>query len=151
MKKLLLAALLMTGISTFAQQLTKAGIDQPRKEKVTVETRVKKLTDELKLDQKQELKVTTLLTEQEKAREDIKERTKAAGTDLAAKAALRNEMKEQGTVLKSKMKEILTPDQFTKWEASTKPQRRLPASAGALKEDGPQINETDKKVLKPTN
>lgn len=151
MKKLLLAALLITGMSTFAQQLTKAGTDQPKREKITVETKVKKLTDDLKLDEKQQLKVTALLTEQDKAREEIKEKNKAAGTDMATKAALRNEMKEQGTILKVKMKEILTPEQFTKWETSTKPQRLATGPKASLKGDAIEVKETDKKVLIPKN
>ena len=118
MKHFLMAALLMTGVATFAQTAVKTEAvqsDRPVKEKVTPESQTKKLTEELALDAKQQVKVKELFEQEVKAKAELKEQRKAA-VDETAKAALKAKGKEDKEAFKAKMKEILTEEQFAKWK-----------------------------------
>lgn len=120
MKKLILVALLVVGITTFAQEKR-----EERKEKFTPEQRVdfqvKKMTKNLNLDSKQAEQVKALLTEEAKKRELKRaemearkaEQTKPTKDEIEAKKA---EMKTNKEAIKTEMKKILTADQYTKWE-----------------------------------
>ena len=100
MKKLIVAALLVVGLTTYAQEKEgrKAG-----KEKLTTEQKVnlqvKKMTKDLDLNEKQTKDVRALVTKQVEKREDIKAQIQAE--------------KEAVTV---EMKKILTAEQYAKWE-----------------------------------
>jgi protein CpxP len=117
MKHLVMAALLMTGIAAFAQTAAKTEetqLTQPKKEKATPETQTKRLTEELGLDAKQQVKVKELFEQQAKAKEELKEQRKAA-VDETAKAELKAKAKADKEAFKAKMKAILTEEQYTKW------------------------------------
>jgi len=118
MKHFVMAALLMTGVATFAQAPAKNDVALSRKEKASPDYQLKKLTEDLTLTTKQQGQVKELLTAQEKNREEIKAQ-RLATTDDKTKMALRDKVKENRVVYKAKMKEILTAEQYTKWDATT--------------------------------
>ena len=120
MKKLFLVALLVVGMTTFAQEPR-----GERKEKFTPEQRVdfqlKKMTKDLNLDSKQAEQVKALLTEEAKKRELKRaemearkaEQTKPSKEEMETRKA---EMKANKEAMKAEMKKILTADQYSKWE-----------------------------------
>ena len=128
MKKLFMAALLFVGVASFAQD-GDAEMDQKpmreQRERLTPEQRnekqLKKLTSELTLDAKQQEKVKQLIAERsvktEKLREARKEQ-REKGTKLTAeqREAFKKEMTAEMDANDTKMKEILTADQYTKWK-----------------------------------
>lgn len=125
MKQFVMAALLMTGVATFAQTEAQpvAVSARPLKEKLTPELRAKQLTDELGLDAKQQGQVQELFINQDKARAEFKEQRKAA-TDEKTKADLLAKVKTDRIDFNTKMKAILTEEQFKKWEASSQKKSR---------------------------
>ena len=107
MKKLIIAALLVVGMTSFAQE----GKEKPNKEKmeqITPEQRagkhLKKMTKELGLNPDQQAQLKTIFMDQEARKANPVKPTKEEGK------ALRKEMD-------AKMKSILTPEQFEKWNA----------------------------------
>ena len=127
MKKLFIAALLFVGIASFAQD---ANMDQkpPReqRERLTPEQRnekqLKKLTSDLSLDTKQQEQVKQLLAERSAKSEkfrDARKEQKESGTKPTAeqKEAFKKEMIAEKDANDTKMKGILTADQYTKWKA----------------------------------
>lgn len=118
MKHLLMAALMMTGVATFAQTAVpakKTELTKPKREKVTPETQTKKLTEELALTPEQQVKVKALYEQEAQTRAALKEERKAAADD-AARAAVKVKAKDDKEAFKAKMKEILTAEQFAKWK-----------------------------------
>lgn len=119
MKKLILAmALVMTTLS----------IAQDRKqvrEKLTAEQQselhAKKMKLDLDLDDKQQKEVKAILLEQAKKREAKMEEMKAKrekGEKPSAEERynMKNEMLDHQIEMKAKMKKILKPEQYKKWE-----------------------------------
>ena len=100
MKKLIVAALLVVGLTTYAQEKEGRRVG---KEKLTSEQKVnlqvKKMTKDLDLNEKQTKDVRALVTKQVEKREDIKAQIQAE--------------KEAVSV---EMKKILTAEQYAKWE-----------------------------------
>lgn len=113
MKKLIIAAVLMIGMTSFAQEKpVREGFQ--KMEKLTPEQRnekhLKKLTSELNLNEKQQKEVGAILAEQSAKREvKLEERKKL--TD-----AQRQERKAEMQASDAKIKAVLTPEQTTKWE-----------------------------------
>lgn len=115
MKKLIIAALLIVGVSSFAQDNN----DRPQRadmEKMTpeqrIERRVERVTKELNLDAKQQEQLKQLYADEAKNREakmaEMKDK-KGQGREMMA---------EQRKASEEKMKAILTPEQLTKWKAN---------------------------------
>jgi hypothetical protein len=100
MEKLIVAALLVVGLTTYAQEKEGRRVG---KEKLTSEQKVnlqvKKMTKDLDLNEKQTKDVRALVTKQVEKREAIKIQMQAE--------------KEAVTV---EMKKILTTEQYAKWE-----------------------------------
>jgi periplasmic protein CpxP/Spy len=69
--------------------------------------RIAKMAEELKLTDEQKTKVTALLKEQQEKMRGMKE---------ATPEERKEKMKAGREEMQKKMKEILTPEQFTKWE-----------------------------------
>lgn len=113
MKKLIIAAVLMIGMTSFAQEKP-AGEKAHKMERLTPaqrnEKHLQKLTSELSLNEKQQKEVGTILAEQSAKREAKQEERKKL-TD-----AQRNERKAEMEANDAKIKAILTPDQTKKWE-----------------------------------
>ena len=104
MKKLIVAALLVVGMTTFAQE--KEG-RRPGKEKLTsdqkVDLQVKKMTKYLDLNETQTKEIRVLVTKEVEKREAKIEEMKA-------------QRKAEQAAVSSDMKKILTPEQYAKWE-----------------------------------
>jgi len=115
MKKMFAIAVLMIGMTSFAQEKPVGKkMDKAKMEKLTPEQRneqhLKKLTKDLGLNDSQQKQMATLLSEQSAKRESKKaEREKL----MQAKRAERN---EEMKAFDSKVKAILTPDQSKKWD-----------------------------------
>jgi periplasmic protein CpxP/Spy len=116
MKKMFALAILMVGISSFAQESPKSEkrLDKEKMEKLTPEQRnekhLKKLTSDLGLNASQQKQMGTVLAEQSKKREAKKaEREKLMKAD-------RSEREKEMAANDAKVKAILTPEQYTKWE-----------------------------------
>lgn len=123
MKKLFLVALVVVSFTAFAQE----GIGKPDKEamgKLTPEQRtekhLKKLTADLNLNANQQEQVKQILTEQGIKREAFKaKREEYKANNLKPtpeeREALKSKMQEEKNAMDSKMKAILSPEQFEKW------------------------------------
>jgi protein CpxP len=123
MKKLFLAALLVVGFTTFAQE-QKEKLQRPEMEKLSPEQRsqlqLKKITKELNLNLDQQAQVQKLIAEQSAKREalraKIKESKDSHEKPTAEDRAMMNEEKKEGKkAMDDKLKSILTPEQYEKW------------------------------------
>jgi protein CpxP len=115
MKKLFVAALLVVGITAFAQEKE---VKRAGKERLTSEQKVdfqlKKMSKDLDLNEKQKEQVKALVSKQvEKREQKRKEMQDAKQKD---RAAMKSQMQTEEAAVSSEMKKILTPEQFTKWE-----------------------------------
>lgn len=115
MKKVIVAALLVVGITAFAQE--KAG-RRAGKEKLTFEQKVdfqvKKLTKDLDLNEKQAKDVRALVSKGVEKREAKIAEMK----ELKAKEREQTKAQRQAeqAAVSADMKKILTAEQFAKWE-----------------------------------
>lgn len=113
MKKLIIAAVLMIGMTSFAQEKP-AGEKGHKMERLTPaqrnEKHLQKLTSELSLNEKQQKEVGTMLAEQSAKREAKHEERKKLTE------AQRDERKAEMEANDAKIKTILTPEQTKKWE-----------------------------------
>jgi Spy/CpxP family protein refolding chaperone len=125
MKKVFLALLLLVGVATIAQENRKPGSKRAEMEKMTSEERselrLKRLTEILKLNEKQQKEVGVILVEQQQKREkalaefkSMKEKgTKPTTEERASRAKQRQEDQKATT---DKLHKILTPQQMKKWD-----------------------------------
>lgn len=119
MKRVLLAILLVVGITTIAQERKMKDNDLTPEERV--ELQVKKMTLDLDLSAKQQNEIKTILLENAKLREtkiaEMKKR-KESGEKLTKEERLKmeNERLDNQIEMKQKMKTILTVEQMKKWE-----------------------------------
>ena len=120
MKKVFLVALMVVGLTTFAQERGE------KREKLTADQRtdmqVKKMSKDLSLNDSQQKDIKTLFFEQAKKRESKMEEIKANrenGEKLSKEQRLemKTKMQEQQKEMQSKLKSILNEDQMRKWEA----------------------------------
>ena len=125
MKNLIIAALLVVSMTSFAQD-TKGVDKKPHRaemEKLTPEQRneimLKKMTLELDLNGKQQEQMKQVIAEQSKKREAMKESQKADKKEMTSdeRFAMKNKMLDEQIAMKAKMKNILSSEQFEKWEA----------------------------------
>ncbi|MGL2988386.1 hypothetical protein ACSVH5_12425 [Flavobacterium sp. RSSA_27] len=131
MKKVIMAALLVVSLSCVAQQ-KKERPNRNEMEKMTPEQRqekhLNKLTKDLNLDSKQKEEVKKLLAEQGTKAADFKAKRDAIKDDQTPESAkerkeLAKKMKAEKEAMDAKMKSILTPEQFTKWEKDRETQK----------------------------
>lgn len=125
MKKLIIAALLVVSMTSFAQDRK----DMPKRaemEKFTPEQRnqlmLKKMTLELDLSAKQQEQMKSIIAEQTAKRESRMKEWKAnKDTDSKLSSderfARKSQMLDEQIAMKAKMKTILSADQFEKWDA----------------------------------
>ena len=115
MKKLIVTIVLVISSLSFAQEKSKLSPEQQ------TELQVKKMTLDLDLDANQQNELKTILLEQNKKRAtkiaELKDKKKQ-GEKLSAdeKFALKNKMLDEKIEHKARMKKILKPEQFQKWE-----------------------------------
>ena len=100
MKKLIVAALLVVGLTTYAQEKEgrRAGREKLTSEQ-KVNLQVKKMTKDLDLNEKQTREVRALVTKEVEKREAIK-----------------IQMQAEKEAVSVEMKKILTAEQYAKWE-----------------------------------
>ena len=110
-----LAALLVVGITAFAQEKE---VVKSEREKLTpeqkVDSQVKRLTNDLDLNEKQAKEVRNLVAKQVENREGKRVETKEIKTQK--RAEMKAQMETEQAAVSSEMKKILTPEQFAKWE-----------------------------------
>jgi Spy/CpxP family protein refolding chaperone len=115
MKKLIVAALLVVGLTTYAQK--KEG-RRAGKEKLTLEQKVdiqvKKMTKDLDLNEKQTNDVRVLVTKQIEKREA--KRKEMEDFKTKKREELKAQMKAEKEAVSIEMKKILTAEQYAKWE-----------------------------------
>jgi Spy/CpxP family protein refolding chaperone len=136
MKRLIIAALLVIGISSYAQEQTQSGnkSDKPKKEKMTPEQKnqavLDKMTTELSLDAKQQELIKPIIAQQSAKFQAMKEERMANGSKEMSddeKEAMKQKRKEDKKAVDSQLKTILTPEQFKKMkenEAANKEKMR---------------------------
>ncbi|MFA9192667.1 hypothetical protein AAGV28_14915 [Flavobacterium sp. FZUC8N2.13] len=133
MKKLIIAAFLVVGVSSFAQNNN----DRPQRGDFSPEKRIERLTTQLNLDAKQQEQLKQFYIEQAKAREvqraDVKDKKNQG----------RENMEAQTKATEEKMKAILTPEQLSKWKANQdkmreRMQQRMGDRQGERMGDRPQ-------------
>lgn len=128
MKKLIIAVLLLVGVSNFAQEVNapKNKKDKGSKEMKSPEQRneamLAKMTTELNLDASQQAQIKPIIAEQSVKMEAMRAQQKAnkeSGVvpNDADKKAMRKTRMENKEATDNKIKAILTPDQFVKYQA----------------------------------
>lgn len=125
MKKLIIVALLVVGMTSFAQQGNKTDKRQGRAEmeKFTPEQRnelmLKKMTLELDLSAKQQAQMKSIIAEKSAKRESMmkarKENKEKPSRD--ERFAMKSKMMDEQIAMKAKMKNILSAEQFEKWDS----------------------------------
>ena len=120
MKKVCIVALLVIGLSSFAQE-RKERHPKGEIEQMTLEQRnqlhLKKMTLDLDLNAKQQEQVGQLMTEQMAKMEKMKAEHKAKMEEAKAiRFEMKKKMLDEQIEMKNKMKSILSADQFAKWE-----------------------------------
>ena len=104
MKKVILVALLVVGMTTFAQEKKgrrAEGAKLTSEQKVDLQ--VKKMTKDLDLNETQTKEIRVLVTKEVEKREAKREEMKA-------------QRKAEEAAVSADMKKILTPEQYAKWE-----------------------------------
>ena len=123
MRTLIIALVFGIGVSGFAQVSTPQPGDSNR-EKLTPEQRQEKqlarLTKELTLDAKQQEAVSKILAEKSAKTQEAKtqrEARKSSGQKMTAeeRTAFKTKMQAEKTDTETKMKAILSEDQYKKW------------------------------------
>jgi Spy/CpxP family protein refolding chaperone len=124
-KKLIIAALLVIGVSSFAQDQNQQDkkSNKSKKEKLSPEQRsqaqLDKLTTELKLDAKQQEQIKPIIAEQTAKREAMRAERMASNKkpkELSSgeREAGKQKRKEEKMAMDNKLKAILSPEQFKK-------------------------------------
>lgn len=125
MKNLIVTALLMIGMTSFAQEIKTTEARKQRTEKMTPaqrnEMQLKKMTAELNLSASQQAEIGQILAEKSAKRESFKAERKAnRERQQATVASKRAEMKEQimaeQKATDERFKKILTADQYAKMQ-----------------------------------
>lgn len=126
MKKLLVVAVLLVSLTNFAQVQNNEA-NRAQREKLSPEQRnqlmLKKMTLDLGLNESQQKEMSKIIAEQSAKREAAMAQRKAnkeKGVKPTAEErfARENKMLDEQIAMQDKMKKILTPDQFKKWEQS---------------------------------
>lgn len=115
MKKLIVTIVLVISSLSFAQEKSKLSPEQQ------TELQVKKMTLDLDLDANQQKELRTILLENTKKREAkkmaLKEKmAKGQKPTSDERFEMKSKMLDDQIELKAKMKKILKPEQFQKWE-----------------------------------
>jgi protein CpxP len=123
MKKVFLLALLVVGLTTFAQGKSgKRGDVEKLTPEQKTEKQVERLTKDLNLNATQAKQVKELFVkavEEREAKRIEMEKRRAEGTKPTPeeREAMKAKMAEKQEAIKVEMKKILTADQYVKWEA----------------------------------
>lgn len=125
MKKVLIAAVLLVGMTSLAQE-KKVRPERAQMEQLTPEQRnqlhLKKMTLDLDLTASQQKEMSKIIAEQGTKKEaritERKGSKDSAKKQLTAdeKFAKKSQMLDEQIVMKERMKKVLSTDQFKKWE-----------------------------------
>lgn len=125
MKKLFIVALLVVGMTSFAQE-RKARPERAQMEQMTPEQRnqlhLKKMTLELDLNASQQKEMSKIIAEQSAKREARMAERKASKDSVKKQLtadelfAKKSKMLDEQIVMKERMKKILSADQYKKWD-----------------------------------
>lgn len=115
MKKVIVAALLVVGMTTFAQEKEgrKAGSERLTSEQ-KVDLQVTKITKDLDLNEKQAKEVRALVTKQVAKREA--KRAEMQELKTKKREEIKAQREAEQAAVSSEIKKILTPEQYAKWE-----------------------------------
>ena len=124
MKKLILFALLIAATTLSAQEKSKFSRKEKTEQMSTDQRnqlRLKKMTLYLDLNADQQKEMGKIIAEMDAKKEALKTQYKAkkeAGVkpDADEKFAIKNKILDEQIVQKQRVKKILNPDQFEKWE-----------------------------------
>lgn len=116
MKKIIAMVLLVIGFTSFAQEGNRLSPEQQ------TELQIKKMTLDLDLNASQQNKLKPILLENHKKKEERFKKMQAKRTNQSKltkeeRYEMNNELLDNQIALKAKMKDILTPAQFEKWNA----------------------------------
>ena len=151
MKNLFMAIVLLTGISTFAQQ-EKSNEQADKIERFTPEQRrelkLKEITLKLDLSASQQKEMAKIIAEQDAKREAAKAERKTAkekGTKPTAEQRFTNKSKrlDNQIAMNQRMKSFLTPEQMQKWDelkSEKKERMRQTAKRGQKKTPGRKVD-----------
>lgn len=119
MKKIILTLVLIVTTVTFAQKENNKEVKSPEQKS---EKQLEKITKELDLNEKQQKEVKELLETQKENRKAIVEKRNEAkeGDEKPTKEerlSIKVEATKNKEAFKTKLKTILTEEQFKKWEA----------------------------------
>lgn len=155
MKKLIIAALLVVGMTSFAQDKKEMGRHhRDEMEKFTPEQRnqlmLKKMTLELDLNASQQKEMSKVIAENSAKREArMKEmkankdsNTKPTSDEMFAR---KNRMLDEQIAMKERMRKILNPEQFKKWEDMKGKRHHGMKKRMMHHNDGKPVNMDDKK------
>ncbi|MFE3847948.1 hypothetical protein ACFX5D_08230 [Flavobacterium sp. LB3P45] len=155
MKKLIIATLLVVGMTSFAQDKKEMGRHhRGEMEKFTPEQQnqlmLKKMTLELDLNASQQKEMSKIISEKSAKREArIKEikanedsSTKPTSDEMFAR---KNRMLDEQIAMKERMKKILNPEQFKKWEDMKGKRHHGMKNRMMRHNDGKPANMDDKK------
>ena len=145
MKKLIFVALLIIGISSFAQetQPEKKSNKGQQKEKMSPEQRnqalLDKMTTELKLDANQQEQIKPIIAEQTAKLQAMRDQRMANNTkELTSdeRKALMQKRNVEKTATDAKLKAILTPEQFKKMKENEAANRQKMREARESRQGG---------------
>ncbi|HSD08188.1 hypothetical protein [Flavobacterium sp.] len=133
MKKLIIAALLVVSISSFAQEQAQGDkkSNKPKREKLTPEQRnqalLDKMTTELTLTAQQQEQIKPIIAEQSAKMEAIRaERMNGNGKEMTKeeREAFKTKREDDKKATDAKFQAILTPEQFKKMKANEEAARQ---------------------------
>ena len=142
MKKLLVLALMVVGMTTFAQEKDGKGGNRMPDPAKRAEMQAQKMKTDLSLNDEQTTQIKNLLTQQVKDREAKRAEMQAlrsSGKELTEdqKKEMRSKMEAERNGMNDQMKKILSPEQFEKWKGNmnarkekfenNRPQKAMPA------------------------
>jgi selenocysteine-specific translation elongation factor len=118
MKKWLIGVMMIAGLASFAQE------KEMRKEKLTAEQRtelqVKKMTLSLDLNAQQQKEMAKILAEKNAKRDamvkDRQAKTNKQKPTRDERFAMQKQHLDEQIAMKERVKKILTPEQFEKWQ-----------------------------------
>ncbi|MFE3868866.1 hypothetical protein ACFX5E_12405 [Flavobacterium sp. LS2P90] len=156
MKKLIIAALLVVGMTSFAQDKKEMGTrpDRAEMEKFTPEQRnqlmLKKMTLELDLNASQQKEMSKIIAEKSTKREARMKEMKASKDSTTKPTsdemfARKNRMLDEKIAMKERMKKIITPEQFKKLDEMKGKRQQGMKKRMMHHKDGKPANMDDKK------
>jgi protein CpxP len=118
MRKVILAVVMLVGITAFAQEKeTRKGDRKNLTTEQKVNLQVEKMTKDLDLNEKQANDMKAFVTKEVEKREAKREEMKQLRAEKEQKRGdMKAQMEKEQAATRTEMKKILTPEQFAKWE-----------------------------------